>query len=107
MEKEREARKQRLLKENELIGKLDKLIERWLPIEGYDNYKVSSFGRVKNTTTRRILKAQTDKTWYVRIVINGKNTHIGLFENKDDAINARLQKANEVFKEFTHKDQKQ
>jgi hypothetical protein len=31
-------------------------IENWMLIDGYDNYEVSSFGRVRNNITRRILK---------------------------------------------------
>lgn len=31
-------------------------IERWILIEGYDNYIVSNFGNVKNIKTERILK---------------------------------------------------
>lgn len=39
-----------------LIEKLDKLIERWEVIDDYDNYSVSTFGRVKNVDTGLILK---------------------------------------------------
>ena len=31
-------------------------IENWLLIDGYDNYEVSSFGRVRNNRSSRILK---------------------------------------------------
>ena len=32
------------------------MTERWLPIDGFDNYAISSDGRVQNVKTRRILK---------------------------------------------------
>ncbi len=51
--------------ENNLI-KLN--IEVFRSIENYDNYAVSSFGRVKNTKTGRILKAaDNNKDGYLRI----------------------------------------
>jgi hypothetical protein len=31
-------------------------IERWMLIDGYNNYEVSSFGRVRNNVTNKILK---------------------------------------------------
>jgi len=35
-------------------------IEHWLNIDGYDNYQVSNFGRIRNCTTDRILKGSVD-----------------------------------------------
>jgi hypothetical protein len=37
-----------------------------------------------------------------RIKLNGKNINIGNFDNLEDAKNARMTKANELFKEFTN-----
>jgi hypothetical protein len=172
-----------------LIEQLDFTYEVWKPIDGYDNYIASSFGRVKNMKTNKILKNTLDKNgyykvelcnngklktqrnhrlvcdafytnpenkqcvdhidnnplnnhisnlrfatyqennrnasiqknntsgttgvfwnkkenkWRAKIQINRKSIHIGYYENKQDAINARIQKANEVFGEFTHKSQ--
>ena len=42
-------------------------VEVFRSIDGYDNYAVSSFGRVKNTKTGRILKAGTDRQGYLRV----------------------------------------
>ena len=50
--------------ENNLI-KLN--VEVWRSIENYDNYAVSSFGRVKNTHTGKVLKARTNKYGYLII----------------------------------------
>ena len=48
--------------ENNLI-KLN--VEVWRSIENYDNYVVSSFGRVKNTKTGRILKAGLSHGYFI------------------------------------------
>ena len=42
-------------------------VEVFRSIENYDNYAVSSFGRVKNVRTGIILKARNDKDGYLRI----------------------------------------
>ena len=42
-------------------------VEVWRSIDGYDNYAVSSFGRVKNVKTGKILKARNDKYGYLRV----------------------------------------
>ena len=42
---------------------------------------------------------QTNK-WRARITINNKEIHLGLFENIEDAIKARQEKAKELFGEF-------
>ena len=49
-------------------------IEQWMLIDGYDNYEVSSFGRVRNNVTARILKPVSDKDGYhcVNLYKNGK-----------------------------------
>ena len=48
--------------------------EQWRMIDGYGNYSVSSFGRVKNTTTSRILKPGRDTDGYYKINLS-KNSH--------------------------------
>lgn len=57
----------------ELIKKLDQLIERWKKIEGYENYSVSTFGRIRNDKTKRILKPKisTNKYYCVGLHKNG------------------------------------
>lgn len=42
-------------------------VEHWLNIDGYDNYQVSNFGRVRNSTTDRILKPNDDGHGYLNI----------------------------------------
>jgi hypothetical protein len=48
--------------------------EQWASIDGYLNYEVSWFGRVRNGNTGRILKPQTSTPGYlmVRLYKNGK-----------------------------------
>ena len=47
-----------------LIKALEKVIECWKKIEDYENYSVSSFGRVRNDMTKLILKPGTDYAGY-------------------------------------------
>jgi hypothetical protein len=42
-------------------------VEVWKDIDGYDNYAVSTFGKVKNTKTGKILKARNGKYGYLRV----------------------------------------
>ena len=42
-------------------------IEHWALIDGYDNYDISSFGRVRNNKTSRIANINTDDKGYYRI----------------------------------------
>jgi hypothetical protein len=48
-----------------LIKQLEKEVEIWLPIEGYNNkYFVSSFGRIKNMESNKVLKLSTSANAY-------------------------------------------
>ncbi len=55
-------------------SELPKNSEEWAAIDGYKNYQVSWWGRVRNTKTGRILKPQTSGPGYlfVRLSKNGK-----------------------------------
>ena len=57
-----------------LIKALEKLIECWRKLEDFDNYSVSSFGRVRNDITKRILKPgiNTNGYYIVNLCKNGK-----------------------------------
>ena len=52
-------------------------IEQWRLIDGYDNYEVSSHGRVRNSKTNRIMKLSKKKDGYVDVNLckNSKATH--------------------------------
>jgi hypothetical protein len=58
-----------------LIGELDKLIERWSVIEDYDNYSVSTFGRVRNDKTGQVLKPFSTGRYMV-IELKGKGVKV-------------------------------
>jgi hypothetical protein len=55
------------------INEMQESFERWRVIDDYDNYSVSSFGRVRNDTTGRILKNTVNGHGYcmVGLYING------------------------------------
>ncbi len=55
-------------------NELPKNSEEWAAIDGYKNYQVSWWGRVRNTETGRILKPGTSTPGYlfVRLFKNGK-----------------------------------
>ena len=50
-----------------LIAELDKIMEVWKPIKEYENYSISSFGRIKKVATGKILKASLNTTKYQMI----------------------------------------
>ena len=41
--------------------------EQWKKIEGYENYKISNKGRVRNMTTRKFLEGNINNCGYVKI----------------------------------------
>lgn len=49
-------------------------IEQWRLVDGYDNYEVSNFGRVRNTKTSRVLKPSVSSVGYhnVNLFRDGK-----------------------------------
>ena len=55
-------------------NELPKNSEQWAAIDGYKNYQVSWWGRVRNTKTGRILKPQTSSPGYLKVQLskNGK-----------------------------------
>lgn len=44
--------------------------EEWKSIEGYPNYAVSNFGRVKNVTTGRVMQGASDKDGYNTVCLS-------------------------------------
>jgi hypothetical protein len=88
-------------------NKLDNNVNnlRWVSSqENSMNRKISS----KNTSNYKgvTFHKQTNK-WQARIMINGKSKHLGLFEKIEDAVNARVKKAEEVFGEYINKCEKE
>ena len=48
-------------------------MEQWKKIEGYENYKVSNMGRVRNTKTRQYLEGCVNNCGYVKICLSKNN----------------------------------
>jgi hypothetical protein len=57
-----------------MINEMNRAFERWKVIDDYDNYSVSSFGRVRNDTTGKVLKARIGTQGYYNVGLckNGK-----------------------------------
>ena len=56
-----------------LIKALEAIIECWRKLEDYDNYSVSSFGRIRNDITKRILKPATSSSGYYKVNLYQNN----------------------------------
>jgi guanylate kinase len=56
-----------------LIMEMDKLFERWKVIDDYDNYSVSTFGRVRNDDTGKILINKIDTKGYHYVTLSKNN----------------------------------
>ena len=48
---------------------IQNFVEIWKVVDGYENYKVSSLGRVKNVKTGRILKGSDRGNGYLTVVL--------------------------------------
>jgi hypothetical protein len=49
---------------------------------------------------------KNSQKWCAHIKIDGIRKHLGYFENKDEAIEARVKAVNSLFKDFAHSSQK-
>lgn len=67
-----------------------------------ENKQNASVSKNNTSGTKGIYWNKKANKWHVQIMINDKHINIGLFENKEDAILARKEKANELFGEFTN-----
>ena len=47
--------------------------EQWKKIEGYENYRVSNKGRIRNTKTKQFLDGGVNSCGYVKITLSCKN----------------------------------
>jgi hypothetical protein len=54
----------------ELIYQMEKHFEMWKPIEGFEKYSISSFGRVKNVKKNITVKQQIRSAYYSVILRN-------------------------------------
>jgi hypothetical protein len=58
---------------NQMIQKYAPFIEIWRKIDGYDNYSVSSFGRIRNNKRNIIVKQRCNKNGYYRVNLYKNN----------------------------------
>jgi hypothetical protein len=60
------------------INEMQQVFERWRLIDGYDNYSVSTFGRVKNIDTGIMMKNRIGANGYYKVNLckNGKKKTI-------------------------------
>lgn len=77
---------------------------RWATgTENKQNSKISS----NNTSgSKGVCWRKDNNKWRAYIMINGKKVHIGCFDNIEDAIKARQEKAKEIFGDFLNKCEK-
>ena len=77
----------------------------------YATIKENSMNRKLNSNTSSNYKGisynKKNNKWIAYIRINGKLKHLGYFDNIDDAINARVKKAKEVFGEYINSCEKE
>ena len=78
---------------------------RWVTSqENCMNSKLSS----RNTSNYKgVHFAKQRNKWQAQIHFNGKNKHLGYFDKIEDAINARVKKAKEVYGEFINSCEKE
>jgi hypothetical protein len=88
---------------NRLNNDIDNL--RWVSFqENQMNRKLSS----NNTSNYKGVTFNTPmKKWRAQIYINGKNKHLGYFDNIEEAVNARVKKAEELFGEYKNSCEKE
>jgi hypothetical protein len=68
------------------------------------NTKLSS----KNTSNYKGVHFDKQRNkWMAQIMINGKRKHLGCFDNIEDAVNARVKKAEELFGEYKNSCEKE
>ena len=51
-------------------------IEIWRPVIGYENYEISSLGRIRNVITGKVLKPLKGKNGYLHIDLKSKHCYI-------------------------------
>jgi len=84
-------------KDNNIINnKLENL--RFATIQ--ENLYNAKLSKNNSTGTKGVTFSKQHKKWHARIMINGKNKHIGYYNTIEEAAEARKQKAKEIHGEF-------
>jgi hypothetical protein len=86
--------------------KTDNRIEnlRWATVK--ENIFNSKIGKNNTSGVKGVSYKKTRNKWVAQIKINGKVTHIGSFDNKEEAIKARLKKSIEIQGQFLNQCEK-
>ncbi len=77
---------------------------RW--VNQKENIQNSSISKSNTSGSKGVSLHKGSNKWSAYIHIDGIKIHLGLFVDKQDAINARIQKANEAFGIYTNKCEK-
>ena len=77
---------------------------RWVSFS--ENSMNSRISKTNTSGTKGVDFDKFSNKWRAAIRLNGKYYNLGRFENKEDAIQARIKKANELFGEFTNECEK-
>ncbi len=77
---------------------------RW--VNQKENGQNQQIGKNNASGSKGVSLHKGSNKWSAYINIDGIKIHLGLFVDKQDAINARIQKANEVFGIYTNKCEK-
>jgi hypothetical protein len=78
----------------------DNRIENLRWATNLENTFNSKIGKNNTSGIKGVCYNKSSKKWIAFIKINGKRNHLGSFENKEDAIKARLKKSIEIQGEF-------
>jgi hypothetical protein len=70
-----------------------------------ENQRNRSISKNNTSGTTGVHYHKKENKWRASIKVDGISIHLGSYVKKQDAINARTQRANELFGEFTHKSQ--
>jgi hypothetical protein len=88
-------------------NKLDNNINnlRWVTINENQMNRKLNFNNSSNH--KGVYYRKSLKKWVAQITINGKKQHLGCFDKIEDAINARVKKAKEVYGEYMNSCEKE
>lgn len=67
-----------------------------------ENTQHSKLAKNNTSGVKGVYHVKSTNKWIASISIDGKSIHLGTYKTKEDAREARMEKANEAFGEFTH-----
>ena len=88
-------------------NKLDNNVRNLRYVTNQENQMNSKLRSNNSTNYKGVYYYKKSKKWEVKIGNNGKLLHLGYFDNIEDAINARVKKAKELFGEYMNSCEKE